>query len=391
MIKNTRRNVFWPTHVKREGEIVAIRDIINDSKAALFIAGTAAEGWAVYLEPVDDTLDAQQVSPLFSPEAGEKLAELREAAHRAYGVKDLPKVSDHPPEKWIWQTVEAPEERATRVKNKAVAIVGSAKRRFGDDVAGMLEWLDTERVQHTYIAANTGNWIVRDEENFMADATSAAIVSIRADQTPAQARDISAEDDIAFWALEACKRQGVPLYDNLDIPADVAEDIDAANWSAGIGLKDTTARRELFREKRAEAYARMYPDHAAELAAEKAAEEAPDLLTAVKICLDAEEERRASLKPGAPATTYTEKHIAMLKAAVARAEAEPKAATDPRTGRPIGDHGTGEQAIDWILHHADARLQASDFLNAWQEGDVFEEWPEFYEWLTQAEQAFSRP
>ncbi len=42
-----------------------------------------------------------------------------------------------------------------------------------------------------------------------------------------------------------------PLYEVLAIPADIAEDIDAANWTIGCGLKDTTARRELFRVKRA--------------------------------------------------------------------------------------------------------------------------------------------
>jgi hypothetical protein len=106
---------------------------------------------------------------------------------------------------------------------------------------------------------------------------------VKAALKAAQALSLTASDDIAFWTLEACKRPDVPLYNNLDIPADVAEDIDAANWSAGIGLKNTTARRELFREKRAEAYATMWPDHAAELAAEQPAAVEPFDAAKVKI------------------------------------------------------------------------------------------------------------
>ena len=43
---------------------------------------------------------------------------------------------------------------------------------------------------------------------------------------------------------------------------------------------------------------------------------APELLDAVRICLDAEHERRKKLLPNAPATTYCEKRIAMLEAAL---------------------------------------------------------------------------
>lgn len=41
-----------------------------------------------------------------------------------------------------------------------------------------------------------------------------------------------------------------PLYERLDIPAQICEDMDAANWTAGIGIKDNSGRREVFREKR---------------------------------------------------------------------------------------------------------------------------------------------
>lgn len=47
---------------------------------------------------------------------------------------------------------------------------------------------------------------------------------------------------------------------------------------------------------------------------------APDLLAALQTCLTAEEERRATLKPGAPATTYTENRIELIRAAIAKAE-----------------------------------------------------------------------
>ena len=49
---------------------------------------------------------------------------------------------------------------------------------------------------------------------------------------------------------------------------------------------------------------------------------APDLLEAAQTCLDAERKRRAKLLPGAPATTYTEKRIAALEAAIAKATGE---------------------------------------------------------------------
>jgi len=47
---------------------------------------------------------------------------------------------------------------------------------------------------------------------------------------------------------------------------------------------------------------------------------APDLLNALKVCREAETERRAKLLPGAPATTYTEKRLALIDAAIAKAE-----------------------------------------------------------------------
>lgn len=56
---------------------------------------------------------------------------------------------------------------------------------------------------------------------------------------------------------------------------------------------------------------------------------------------------------------------------------------DPNTGREFGDHGTANQAIEWLLDHSsDTELaNGHEFLRAWREGWAWEAWPEFYEWL----------
>lgn len=46
--------------------------------------------------------------------------------------------------------------------------------------------------------------------------------------------------------------------------------------------------------------------------------------------------------------------------------------------RPLGDHGTAQDAIDFALD--ELRDFHADFLTAWREGDLAE-WPEFYVWL----------
>ena len=57
---------------------------------------------------------------------------------------------------------------------------------------------------------------------------------------------------------------------------------------------------------------------------------------------------------------------------------------DPRTGRPLGNHGTADQAIDFALDFN--RCEEPDtFLRIWREGGTWEEWPEFYEWLREQE------
>lgn len=42
-------------------------------------------------------------------------------------------------------------------------------------------------------------------------------------------------------------------------------------------------------------------------------------------------------------------------------------------------HGTGEQAIHWVIH-INCEGQEREFLDAWEQGDL-EAWPEFYRWL----------
>ena len=58
---------------------------------------------------------------------------------------------------------------------------------------------------------------------------------------------------------------------------------------------------------------------------------------------------------------------------------------DSRTGRPIGDHGTAEQAIAFALDAHSDTLQTYEFLEAWRDGDL-DEWPEFYPWLAALDQ-----
>ena len=55
---------------------------------------------------------------------------------------------------------------------------------------------------------------------------------------------------------------------------------------------------------------------------------------------------------------------------------------DPISGRPYGDHGTGEQAIEWALDHGPsfACEYGDAFLRAWREGDLAE-YPDYYAWL----------
>lgn len=58
---------------------------------------------------------------------------------------------------------------------------------------------------------------------------------------------------------------------------------------------------------------------------------------------------------------------------------------DPNTNRPMGDHGTSQQAIDFALDVHDDTLETYEFLNAWRDGGAWEEWPEFYVWLAEQE------
>lgn len=58
---------------------------------------------------------------------------------------------------------------------------------------------------------------------------------------------------------------------------------------------------------------------------------------------------------------------------------------DPRTGRPLGDHGTAVQAVAYALDVEQNTGDAVVFLEHWREGNL-DEWPEFYDWLKREEQ-----
>jgi hypothetical protein len=54
---------------------------------------------------------------------------------------------------------------------------------------------------------------------------------------------------------------------------------------------------------------------------------------------------------------------------------------DPRTGRPWGDHGTTQQALEFALDYIDDPYDTIQFLKDWREAEL-DEWPEFYAWLS---------
>lgn len=56
------------------------------------------------------------------------------------------------------------------------------------------------------------------------------------------------------------------------------------------------------------------------------------------------------------------------------------------TGRPLGDHGTANDALEFALDDPCGAIggdayNLKGFLEDWREGAAYEEWPEFYEWL----------
>lgn len=57
---------------------------------------------------------------------------------------------------------------------------------------------------------------------------------------------------------------------------------------------------------------------------------------------------------------------------------------DKRTGRPIGDHGTAIQAIEYATEQYAVMGQEREFLKCWLEGNL-DDWPEFYGWLKKKE------
>lgn len=334
-IKNPARNVMWPSHVMVEGEVKSIADMYAAGEIVLEIRGRGEEGWAVYMSKASEIEEhparAQQVSPLFTREQGDTRKMLIERAEFVY-KKRVPTsvLAFHPArECWIFRTVEDPAV----IEADAKVCADNTMKRFDGDVDGAREWIETEVSQNSYIINNTtyapevrdatrrlkvlrAALLLLPSKEEMQEIAAAEYEQEAATEEAARLLP-SAADELAYWTLEAARKPDVPLYDNLDIPADVAEDIDARNWSFGSGLKNTVARRELFREKRAEAYARMYPDHAAELAAEKvaaAAAAAADIVAAHDAAL---EEAKANAEPFDPAlVTITRKRFSTTQGEV---------------------------------------------------------------------------
>lgn len=49
--------------------------------------------------------------------------------------------------------------------------------------------------------------------------------------------------------------------------------------------------------------------------------------------------------------------------------------------RKPGDHGTANQALEWVLDQPIPAIDVELFLRAWQLGDL-DEWPDFNLWLS---------
>lgn len=60
---------------------------------------------------------------------------------------------------------------------------------------------------------------------------------------------------------------------------------------------------------------------------------------------------------------------------------------DPRTKRPLGDHGKAHQAIEFALENIEDHHDFRLFLDDWMHGGAFENWPEFYPWLAEKERS----
>lgn len=58
---------------------------------------------------------------------------------------------------------------------------------------------------------------------------------------------------------------------------------------------------------------------------------------------------------------------------------------DPRTGRPVADHGEGHHAVQFAIEEIEDHWERSEFLIEWMHGGAWEGWPEFYPWLKERE------
>ena len=114
------------------------------------------------------------------------------------------------------------------------------------------------------------------------------------------------------------KTEALRLADYMDNPLNDPNDV-ADAVSSELRRLHQFAEDQIGRATTAEAALQMTKaTHALKIAAVEAQRDA--LLEAAQICLKAERERRTKLLPGAPATTYCEKRIAMIEAAIKAVE-----------------------------------------------------------------------
>jgi hypothetical protein len=66
---------------------------------------------------------------------------------------------------------------------------------------------------------------------------------------------------------------------------------------------------------------------------------------------------------------------------------------DRKTGLPYGDHGTANEAIDYLLSPEGAQAPGEEtiFLRCWREGADADEWPDYYAWLRALRTAYPVP
>ena len=58
---------------------------------------------------------------------------------------------------------------------------------------------------------------------------------------------------------------------------------------------------------------------------------------------------------------------------------------DPNTGRPFGNHGTADDALEYAFNVIEDWGKIPDFLACWMDGEAHDLWGEFYDWLAEKE------